>query len=139
MKEYVVPARSGSEPSLDFIVQQIADAAAAPGAALEAADADLANEHFDRMFDGFRKLRSRGVEGRQSLLTLLDHPDPFVRCAAATHAMEFAQRAAEPVLQALMSLRGPARTQARWALDDWQAGKLYFSRLDSDEKRTRES
>jgi hypothetical protein len=89
-------------------------------------DPELGNEHFDMMANIYRELKSRGIDAQRSLLPLLDHGDPDVRCNAAALALEFAPSLAEPVLQSLRELHGFVGYDAGSILREWKAGRLQF-------------
>lgn len=108
------------------LVELFADAAAAYGHALEDAKPRFANKAYDVKASIYRELRSRGIDAQRSLLSLLDHRDRYVRCAAGTYALDFDPRAAEPVLQALEKLRGFAGHDASMTLEMWKKGELRF-------------
>jgi Domain of unknown function (DUF2019) len=89
------------------LVKLFAEAAAVSGRALEDANPRLANKHADIKRNIYRELQSRGTEAQKLILSLLTHADPFVRCAVAVRALEFAPQVAEPILSSLADLRGP--------------------------------
>jgi hypothetical protein len=57
---------------------------------------------------------------QRALLSLLDHPDPYVRCLSAVRALEFDPKAAESVLQALEMLPGLLGHNAEMTLKAWR-------------------
>jgi hypothetical protein len=116
-----------SHLSCSSLVELFAEAAAANGHAWENAKPRLANNAYGVKVKVFRELRSRGIEAQRSLLSLLDHPDRYVRCAAGTYALDFDPQAAEPVLLALEKLRGFSGHHASLALEMWRKGELRFS------------
>ena len=112
------------------LVRRIAEDIAAAAFALEHGDPELSNAYVDRKNIFYKELRSRGQQGRDALLTLLDHPNPYVRCTAAGHALEFAPVRAEAVLESLRDLHGGVGAEAYLILWAWQKGDLDFSWLD---------
>jgi hypothetical protein len=102
------------------LVELFTEAAVAGGQALEDGKPRLANKAYDVKAGVYRELRSRGVDAQRSMLTLLYHPDRYVRCAAGTYALDFDPEAAEPVLQALEKLQGFAGHNADMALKMWR-------------------
>jgi hypothetical protein len=108
------------------LIQLFAEAAAANIRAWEDANPQLANKAYDVQANVYRELRSRGIEAQRALLSLLNDPEPYVRCSAAAYALEFAPQDAEPVLQALRPLRGFVGHDAGMTLDVWRKGELRF-------------
>lgn len=108
------------------LVQMFSDAAAANGRAWDEANPRVANRQYDIRASVYRELRSRGVEAQRALLTLLDHPNPYVRCLTAARALEFDSKTAEPVLQALQILPGLVGHNAEMTLKVWKKGELRF-------------
>jgi hypothetical protein len=112
--------------SNEELVDLFAKSAMARTAAMEALKPKLGNKHFDMMTDIYVELKSRGLVAQRSLLPLLNHSDPEVRCNAATLILEFAPSQAEPVLKALAQLDGFVGFEAELALEGWEQGDLEF-------------
>jgi hypothetical protein len=113
--------------SSSALVELFAEAGIASGQALENAKSQLANKAYDLQERIFLELRSRGIEAQRTLLTLLNHPDRQVRCAAGTYALDFDPEAAVPVLEALERQHGFAAHNAGMALTQWRKGELQFT------------
>ena len=72
------------------------------------------------------ELKSRGPTAQRSMLPLLNHADPEVRCNAAALIMEFAPSQAEPILRSLAQLDGFVGYEAEVVLEVWEQGELEF-------------
>jgi hypothetical protein len=112
--------------STKSLVQLFAEAAAANGRAWEEVKPRIANKQYEIRAGVYRELRSRGIDAQRELLSLLDHPNPYVRCLSAARALEFEPKAAEPVLQALEILPGLVGHNAEMTLKVWRKGELRF-------------
>jgi hypothetical protein len=108
------------------LTQLFAEAASSNGRALDAANPRMANKQYDIRAAVYRELRSRGIEAQKTLLDLLHHPDPYVRCLSASRILEFDPKAAEPVLQELEKSPGLVGHIAEMTLKVWRQGELRF-------------
>jgi integrase len=111
---------------VDDLVVAYADNAAAHGAATSGGDSNAANRHHDAVAGIYRELRRRGQEAPRALLQHLDDRDPWVRCWAASHALEFAPLDGERVLSELATSGGLEGFTAKTTLAEWRKGTLRF-------------
>jgi hypothetical protein len=112
--------------SNEALADLFAESALSRTLAMNALKPKLGNKHFDMMTNVYVELKSRGLVAQRSLLPLLNHPDPDVRCNAATLVLEFAPSQAEPVLKSLVQLHGFVAFEAKLALEGWEQGDLQF-------------
>jgi Domain of unknown function (DUF2019) len=110
--------------STEELVQEYAQAAAAHGKALAAADPRSANRAYDRIAGAYRELRRRAETSH--LLPLLKSDDDNVRGWVAAHALEFAPEQGEPVMLGFAARPGRLRTRAEYTLKAWREGTLEF-------------
>jgi hypothetical protein len=110
--------------SIEELVQEYEQAAAAHGQALATADHHSANRAYDRIASAYRELRSRAASPQ--LLPLLRSNDENVRACVAAHALEFAPEQGEPVLLGFTARPGLLRIRAEYTLKAWRAGTLKF-------------
>lgn len=73
----------------------------------------------------YRLLR-KTAEGRNGILSLMNDPDPHVRCWAAAHGLEWDEEAAVSALQALKESGGPCSFDAEMTLREFKKGSLSF-------------
>jgi hypothetical protein len=117
--------RNLQQASIEELVQEYEQAAAAHGRALAAADHRSANRAHDRIVSTYRELRSRAAASQ--LLPLLTSEDENVRACVAAHALEFAPEQGEPVLLGFATSHpGLLRIRAEYALKAWREGTLEF-------------
>jgi hypothetical protein len=125
MRRAEISSRSTSE-----LVEAYASAAAFHGRATEVSDpreTRSANRAADLIAAIYREFRARGNEACEHLLPLLSHPEPGVRGWAGAHALEFAPKLGEPVLEELARLpRSPVGFSAEITIREWKAGRLRF-------------
>jgi uncharacterized protein DUF2019 len=113
------------EPSYDDTLALYARAAAAHGRATESGNYNAANSSANEITAAYRQLRKCGVPGQNALKELLSHEDRGIRLWAATHALEFAPREAERVLNSLALNKGTlVSVSAEMTLSQWRAGRL---------------
>jgi hypothetical protein len=106
------------------LVERYVNAAAAHARASEQGDYVVANPQHEIVATIYRELRER--REREALLPLLQADDPAVRAWAASHALEFAPAAGEPVLRELSTASGLVGFNAQMTLDTWCSGDLTF-------------
>jgi hypothetical protein len=112
--------------STNELVHLFAESAMSRTAAMEALKAKVGNKHFDMMTNIYVELKSCGPAAQQSMLPLLSHTDPEVRCNATALIMEFAPSQAEPILRSLAELDGFVGYEAEVVLEVWEQGELEF-------------
>jgi hypothetical protein len=110
--------------SIEELIQEYEQAAAAHGRALAAGDHRSANRAHDKVANAYRELRRRAAAPQ--LLPLLRSEDENVRAWVAAHALEFAPEPGEPVLLGLTARPGLLRVQAEYTLKAWREGTLKF-------------
>ncbi len=95
------------------------------GRCTESGDYKKGNAAFDRMSAALAELRERGDRGESVLIELLNHPNGWVRLAAATDLLPLRADLATHVLEDLAS--GPQSQLefgAMMVLREWRAGRL---------------
>lgn len=112
--------------SLPELSALYAEAATVHGEASGEGQNRVAHAQYKRLVATWKELRDRGEEGRAVLLGLLGHTEPYVRCWAATHVLEFDPPTAEAELERLAALPGVAGLHAQVTLEHWRAGSLKF-------------
>jgi hypothetical protein len=112
--------------STNELIHLFAESAMSRTAAMEALKPKVGNRHFDMMTNIYVELKSRGPTAQRSMLPLLNHADPEVRCNAAALIMEFAPSQAEPILRSLAQLDGFVGYEAEVVLEVWEQGELEF-------------
>ncbi len=92
--------------------------------AFEIGDSDTANVLEKEIGNIYRRLRLRGKAAQESLLSLLEDPNPNVRGAAATYVLDFEPNRALPVLEEIAAFpQGRfASIRAELTLDVWRTG-----------------
>jgi hypothetical protein len=99
--------------------------AAEHGRCTESGDFRKGNAAYDAMTAALKELRERADRGEAPLLELLNHPNNWVKLAAATHLLPLRPELASEVLEKLASgPRSEARFDARIVLRQWRSGKL---------------
>jgi hypothetical protein len=99
--------------------------AAEHGRCTESGDYKKGNAAFDQMEVALAKLRRRPDRGESILTELLDHPNGWVRLAAATDLLPLRADLASTILENLAS--GPQSQlefNAKMVLREWRAGRL---------------
>lgn len=86
----------------------------------------IANKSHDRMHVAFKILRE-SEEGRQKIISLLDHEGPHVRLWAAAHSLKWVPDEAKLVLEALRDSDGPGSISAGITLKEFEKGSLSFN------------
>lgn len=94
------------------------------GGAFQKGNYKIANISHDKLFEIFRELRSKGVEGEAVLRRLMRDPSISIASWAATHSLPFAESEALEVLDALAQQGGIIAFSAEIAAKQWRAGKL---------------
>ena len=113
--------------SVDELIRTYSAAAAAAGRATEAGDYKTNNRNVDIIAKIYDELRVRGREALLSLLPLLHHEDPGVRCSAAADTLEISPEQAERVLEDLAPTPNSlVAFNARMALKHWRKGAARF-------------
>ena len=111
----------------ESLVRDYREAAALQWTNIFRGKSKAAHKHSEKVMRIYSELRRRGDDARQALLPLLKDEDPGVRLWAAAHALQFAPNDAEPVLVDLVERpQGPTATIARYTLQQWRDGTLYF-------------
>lgn len=111
-----------STASTEALVSEYRELAARHG---RAKTSRVANAAAKKLATIYRELRERGE--RSSLVPLLGDADPWVRCWAAAHALEFSPDEGVAVLEALAAgAPGALRANATMTLREWRAGRLTF-------------
>jgi len=108
------------------LIRDYASAARDRGRALEAADPNRANAHFDALTSIYRELKRRGRQSLQGLAELGVDPDPYVRAAAGWALIEVDPKQARQVLEQVSKLPGLSGFSAQTTLDEWDKGRLTF-------------
>jgi len=108
------------------LLQHYVSVAIAHSNATRTANYHAANSQYDTLQTIYRELRSRGASVQRTLLALLDHPNNGVRGWAAFHALEFASKEAEPVLEDLSKMSGIEGFTWEVTLEEWRKGTLKF-------------
>lgn len=116
--------RNLQEASVEDLVQEYEQGAAAHGKALAAGDHRSANRAHDKIASAYRELRRRAAA--LYLLPLLESEDENVRVWVAAHALEFAPEKGEPVLLEFTERPGLLRIEAEYTLKAWREGTLKF-------------
>jgi len=70
------------------------------------------------------RLRERGTAGQRALISLLRHPNPWVRLDAAAQCLAFDRDAAEKSLEQVSEDPGLAGLTAATTLKEWRAGRM---------------
>ena len=109
----------GDEPSVAY-----AQAAAEHGLATDRGEHEKANAAHDTLMRALAALRESSDKGRLTLMGLLEHRDPHVRCWAATHLLPLDEDAATRALGALASEPPFVGVDAKMVLREWRAGRL---------------
>jgi hypothetical protein len=100
-------------------------AATEHGRCTETGDYKKGNAAFDRVIAALAELRERADRGESVLIELLNHPNGWVRLAAATDLLPLRADRATQVLEDLAS--GPQSQLefgAMMVLREWRAGRL---------------
>jgi hypothetical protein len=120
-------ARDLSSVSLEELLRQYEFAARAHSDGTTGGDYKKANDAYDRIGKLRQEILTRGDAGRAGILHLLTINDDRVRIWASAHALEFAPKIAEPILQQLQQGEpGPLRLSAEYTLRAWRLGQLHF-------------
>ena len=108
---------------LDKLLQRFAIAAAAHHAALEAMDAERANQHARMTGALHQSIMAAGLPGKDRFLSLLDHPDPVVAGMAAVYLIRDATEKSLATLQRIAGEPGLLGFRAAAAIDRWCSGE----------------
>jgi hypothetical protein len=73
----------------------------------------------------YKKLRDTAA-GRAGIIGLMADEDPYVRCWAAAHSLQWVPKEARGVLEALREAAGPGSLDAEWTLIEHDKGRLSF-------------
>jgi len=107
------------------LLQIFAKAAAEQGQALRSGDSRKANSSYRTMKKIYAELSSRGPHAQQELLSLYEHPDPYVRLNAATHSLDFDPPGALRVLQVIDKMEdGLLGFTAGMIIKEWNTKQL---------------
>ena len=108
---------------IDTLLQRFAIAAAAHHAALEAMDAERANQHARMTGALHQSIMAAGAPGKERFLSLLDHPEPVVAGMAAVYLITSATEQSLTTLRRLADEPGLLGFRAAAAIDRWQSGE----------------
>lgn len=95
------------------------------GRCVEKGDYENGNVAIDLLMETLAKLRQHSDSGQSTLLTLLSHPNGWVKLFAATHLLPTRGELAASILENLAS--GPQSElefNATMILREWRAGRL---------------
>lgn len=85
----------------------------------------IANKFHDQMHAAYKILKD-SEEGRQKILGLFNHENPFVRLCAAAHGLQWEPEEAKRVLVAIRDGQGPGSFSAEITLKEFEKGALSF-------------
>jgi hypothetical protein len=109
------------------LLARYVEAASLHGEATLEGDSQTANKQFDILYNVFMDIKSLGKQGRDGLLTLFEHPNPSVRCWAATHSLIYKERLAKRVLKKIQNSEANIiGFNAEMVLQEWQRGNLNY-------------
>jgi hypothetical protein len=108
---------------IDTLLQRFAIAAAAHHAALEALDAERANQHARMTAALHQSIMAAGIAGKERFLSLLDHPEPVVAGLAAVYLIRDATEKSLATLQRIAGEPGLLGFRAAAAIDRWCNGE----------------
>ena len=96
-------------------------------AAIGSADPDpqKANECYDAVHACYKVLRE-SEEGREAIIALMQDEEPGVRCAAASHSLQWTPVVARQVLEDLRDSNGPFSFTSEMVLKEFDKGWLTF-------------
>ncbi len=115
-----------TKTSIADLLKMYSEAASAHGISTAKGDYREGNKQHEIIAAVYRELRRRGLDAQRSLLILLDSPDDAVRNWSASHSLEFAPEAGEPVLESLATNSGIQGFNAKMVLKEWRKGTLSF-------------
>jgi hypothetical protein len=121
-----VDLRRARAANVSDLVQIYAEAAAEHRLASQEGDYKTANRQHDIVAGVYRELRRRGTDAQRAILKLLDHPNLGVRGWAAAHALEFEPDRGIEVLEELKADNSLVGLSAKYALLEFESGKLRF-------------
>jgi hypothetical protein len=107
------------------LIEQYRKAAMRHGDAVEKGKSKIANKWFDQGIRISHHFRRGGAEMQRAFMVLLYDINPWVRCRAATHSLEFAPVEALKALEQVAA--GPpslVQFNAEMVLREWRAGRL---------------
>mgnify|MGYP002713111791 CR=1 FL=1 len=86
------------------------------------------NKYVDKAYKAAVDLRHNfGQEGRDAILTLLEHPDAGMRSSAASDSLDFATERATRVLEEVEKANQPFEGMAaQYCLKEWREGRKQF-------------
>jgi len=88
-------------------------------------DPKRANESYDAVHACYKVLRE-SEEGRGAIIALMADAEPGVRCAAASHSLQWEPDIARSVLELLRNSNGPFSFTAEMVLKEYDKGRLTF-------------
>ncbi len=83
------------------------------------------NDCHDKAHACYKILRESEA-GRQGIVSLISDPDPYVRCAAAAHSLQWAPAIARRALEALRDDDRECAFSAKMVLEELDKGRLSF-------------
>ena len=88
-------------------------------------DPNKANECYDVVHACYKVLRESN-EGRDAIISLMSDEEPGVRCAAASHSLQWKPDVARRVLETLRDSKGPFSFTSEMVLEEYDKGRLTF-------------
>jgi hypothetical protein len=107
---------------LEELVEEFALNVDAQTKAMWRGDAKTGNKHADRFLAAFNALCAHGDVGRDSLATLLKHPNMDVRTTAAAFLLRYRTSEAKAVLEEAAKREGFVAFASAQTLKNWEEG-----------------
>jgi uncharacterized protein DUF2019 len=111
-----------NETRLQELLKSYQKAAEGTGAGV---DPEQNNQNVDKLHECYKQLKMT-KEGREAIMSLINDPNPFVRCWAAAHSLQWIPAIARSALEALRDSNGPGSFDAKWTLIEFDNGDLSF-------------
>lgn len=109
---------------IDELLNKYICAAVEYGQAMKNHNSAIANQKYDTINKIYKDLMNLGQEGKQALINLMDHQEPYVRLSAGTQSLNFAEDKAKKVLMELKAEGRPIGFDAGMVLKEWKKGNL---------------
>jgi len=110
-------------PALDRLLQRFAMAARNHHEALEAMDAERAEQHARMVAALYGSIMAAGPLGKERFNSLLDHPEPVVAAMTAVYLIREDTARSLEVLQRVAAEPGLLGFRASAAIERWQNGE----------------